>query len=156
MSYTDYASVNNKYLGDTGDKAAFTSSGDAAPLIESAERIIRARLSGFIDPAYQATWLDTNTTPEIIQEIAARLTAALRYRQRSSEDVPGEPNSYAQTLYNEAMDMLTAIVDGKLDIIEVGLVLADSAQRSVLHFYPNDTVQDTDPDSIKFRIGQVF
>lgn len=155
MSYTIYTDVNNKYLGDIGDKAAFTSTMDAAPQMQSAERIIRARLSGFIDPAYQATWLDVNTTPEIIQEIAAKLTAALRYRERTSEDAV-EVSAYAQTLYDEAMADLKAIVDGDLDIVEAGLVLADTAAMSQLHFYPNDSIEEGDPDDVKFRIGQVF
>src|SRR5437879_4762406 len=110
MSYTVYTDINNKYLSDAGDKVAFTSSGDASPLIQSAERIIRARLSGFIDIGYQATWVDTTTTPELIQEIAAKLAAALRYRQRASEDSPDRVSPYAQTLYDEAMANLQAIV----------------------------------------------
>ena len=156
MSYTVYTDVNNKYLGDVGDKAAFTSSNDAAPLIQSAERIIRASLSGFIDPTYQATWVDTTTTPEIIQEIAAMLAAALRYRQRASEDAPDEASSYAQVLYDEAMAMLRSIVNGDMDITEVGLVLASTANMNELHFYPNDSVCDSDPDGVKFQMGAVW
>ena len=152
MSYTTYTDVNNKYLSDAGDKVAFTSSGDAAPLIQSAERIIRARLSGFIDPAYQATWVDITTTPEIIQEIAARLAGSLQYRKRASEDAPDAPSTYAQTLYNEGLAMLDAIVAGNLDITEVGLVLANTSAMSELHFYPNDTAIDTD-DDVKFKMG---
>lgn len=152
MSYTVYTDVNSKYLGDVGDKAAFVSSNDAAPLIQSAERIIRASLSGFIDPTYQASWVDTTTTPEIVQEIAAKLAAALRYRQKASEDAPDTTSSYAQTLYDEAIGMLRGIVDGSLDITEVGLILAGTGSLSELHFYPNDTAIDTE-DDVKFRIG---
>ena len=154
MPYTVYTDANSKYLSDAGDKVAFTSSGDAAPLIESAERIIRARLSGFIDKAYQATWVDTSTTPEIIQEIAAKLAAALQYRRRASEDAT-ETDSYAQTLYNEAIADLQCIVDGDIDITEDGLVLADTANISQLNFYPNDLAIGTE-DDVKFSIGMQF
>lgn len=152
MSYTVYTDVNAKYLSDAGDKVSFTSSNDAIPQIQSAERIVRAQLSGFIDPTYLATWSDTTTTPEIIQEITAKLAAALRYRARASEDNPDEAHSYAQTLYDEAIGMLRDIVNGDMDIIEVGLILADTAAMSQLHFYPNDTAIGTEDDVI-FRIG---
>jgi hypothetical protein len=156
MPYTTYLAVNNKYLSDAGDKVGFTSSGDALANMESAERIIRARLNGFIDPTYMATWVDDTTTPELIQEIAAKLTAAFRYRQRASEDLPDGVAGYAQTLYVEAMDMLAAIINGKLDIVEGGLVLSEAGHLNESHFYPNDTVQDWDYDGVKFRMGAVF
>lgn len=156
MSYVTYTTVNSKYLSDVGDKAAFKSSTDAAPQIESAERIIRGRLSGFIDPAYQASWVDPTTTPEIIQEIAAKLAAAFRYRAAASEDSPDSVSAYAQTLYDEALADLKAIVDGEMDIVEVGLVLANTAAMSELHFYPNDSVDDNDPDGVKFEMGMKF
>ncbi len=156
--YTVYTDCNSKYLSDIGDKVAFTSSGDAAPLIESAGRIIRARLGSFIDSAYMSTWQDTTTTPELIQEIAAKLAAALQYRRRASEDSPDAVSAYAQQLYDEAMASLQCILDGDLEIIDVGLVLTGSggSRLSELHFYPNDTVQDQDPDGVKFQIGQRF
>lgn len=155
--YTVYTDVNNKYLGDIGDKVAFTSAGDAVPQIESAGRIIRARLASFIDSSYMSTWTDTTNTPEIIQEIAAKLAAALQYRRRSSEDVADQVSTYAQTLYDEALADLQGIIDGEIDITDVGLVLSGTGSGlSELHFYPNDTVQDSDPDGVKFQIGMKF
>jgi hypothetical protein len=156
--YTVYTDVNTKYLGDVGDKVAFTSSGDAAPQIESAGRIIRARLGSFIDATYMSTWIDTTSTPEFIQEIAAKLAAALQYRRRASEDVPDAVSAYAQQLYDEAMADLQCILDGDVEIVEVGLVTTGTggSRLSELHFYPNDTVCDPDPDGVKFEIGMRF
>jgi hypothetical protein len=153
--YTVYTDVNSKYLSDAGDKVAFTSSGDATAQIDSAGRIIRARLASFIDSTYMSTWQDTTNTPEIIQEIAAKLAAALQYRRRASEDTPDQVSPYAQTLYDEAFADLKAIQDGDMDIVDVGLVLTGTGSGlSELHFYPNDSVDDFDPDGVKFEIGK--
>jgi hypothetical protein len=102
-----------------------------------ADRVIRGYMAGVFLPATIAAWGDPASTPELIRAIAGRLTAALYYKQRYSEDVPDIP-PYAQELYNEAMSLIQGIKDGTIvlgDVTEVTAV----GQFTSDDFYPNNT-----------------
>lgn len=101
------------------------------------ERIVRGYLAGVVDSAVLATWDEPVNTPSLIRAIAGRLTAALIYRTRYSENRLGDPE-FAQNKYNEAMAMLMGIIAGDipLDTVVVGTEFDNS------WFWPNNT---TDP-----------
>jgi len=154
MAYADYLDANNKYLNDS--VVSFTSNNDFAPELESAERTIRAYLSGRVLPVTVATWVTPAATPEFIREIAAKLAAALRYRRLHAVDVPQEISAYAQQLYDEAIATLTDINNGTLDLVGLGVTDLDSAgMLTPDHFWPNDDAIGT-PDDQKFAMGMEF
>jgi len=110
---------------------------DLARAKEDSERIIRGYLAGIIDAAVLALWADPETTPAQIRAIAGRLTAALLYRLRFSEQSLDDPE-YAQTKYNEAMKMLQDIIAGNLIIDGI----TDTTQFDNTYFEPNDNSDD--------------
>ena len=100
------------------------------------ERIIRGTLAGVVDSAVLATWTTPETTPEQIRAIGGRLTAALIYRTRYSEDSLDDP-MFAQVKYNEAMGMLEKVATGAIEIEGV-----ESTQFDNLYFEPNNNTAD--------------
>ena len=154
MAYSDYLDANNKYLNDS--VASFSSNGDYGPEVNSADRTIRAYLSGRVLPATVALWVDPSSTPEFLRELSAKLAAALRYRRLHSVDVPQEVSSYAQQLYDEVIATLREIHDGTLDLVELGVLDTDSTgMLTPDHFWPNDDAIGT-PDDQKFAMGMEF
>lgn len=82
---------------------------------EYAERIVRGYLSGVVDSAVLALWVDPTSTPDIIREISGMFTAAQIYRLRFGQSSMTDPE-YAQTKYNDAMNLLNGIISGDVDI----------------------------------------
>src|SRR4051794_20397559 len=97
-----------------------TDAGDIAGYQLSVERIVKGYLVGIFSASTMAAWTTPTTTPQIIREVAARMIAGYRYRDRTSEETPGgiEETTYGQRLYNEAMGMLNDIRAGNLDVID--------------------------------------
>lgn len=104
---------------------------DLAKAKEDSERIIRGYLAGVVPSATLATWTTPANTPIEVRAIAGRLTAALLYRLRYSENSLDDPK-YAQMKYNEAMKMI-------MDIVEGNMTIAGVAQNQVddTYFAPN-------------------
>lgn len=109
---------------------------DLAKCKEDAERIIRGFLAGVIDSTVLALWTTPAATPETIRAVAGRLTAALIYRTRFSEQSIDDPQ-FAQNKYDEAMGMLMKVVSG-----EIPLPGVDTTQFDNTYFWPNDTTDD--------------
>jgi hypothetical protein len=149
MAYIDPVDIN-KHLDQT--KLSTTTVGSWTAEGDSAERIIRAKLSGMVDVATFATWVNPTATPEIIREIGGMLVAAQLYGRLYSEDIP-EASSYAQMLYDRAMAMLNGIISGDIDI--VGVVVAASSNLSAANFYPNDNL-DSPKEERKFGMARDF
>jgi hypothetical protein len=82
-----------------------------------ATRIVKAKLSGTFTAATLHGWDNPDDTPPIIRSIAGELVAAYFYRALYSEDETVVP-IYAQTLYNEAIQMLNDIRDGVLVVLD--------------------------------------
>jgi phage gp36-like protein len=101
------------------------------------ERIVRGYLAGVVDTAVLATWIDPDSTPEIIRAITGRLCAALIYRTRYSENRLGDPE-FAQNKYNEAMSLLMGVIAGEIPIDTV-VIGTDFTNE---WFWPNNS---TDP-----------
>jgi hypothetical protein len=116
---------------------------------EDIERIIRGNLAGYVDSAEMVTWVDPDSTPETIRAIGGRLGAAFIYRKRYSEDSLDDPQ-YAQFKYNEAMTMITGIING--DIVLDPDAEAGGISLTTDLFYPNDPLVDPP----KFSVNSIF
>lgn len=121
------------------DKLTVTDANTQTFQIEAA-RIVKSYLSGVFQATTLASWADPDSTPEIIRTIAGELIAAFLYRKRYSEDDTHVPE-YAQTLYNEAINMLNEIRTGLMVVIGPdGEPIEDNQlDMSSEDFYPNDT-----------------
>jgi hypothetical protein len=118
-----------------------TVSSDVSGYQLSVERTIKAYLVGVYTPATLATWATPDSTPAEIREVAGKMIAGLRYRQRTSEENPGgiEDITYGQRLYNEAMATLNDIRQGVAKLVDVtdGSEIATDTGVGP-SFFPND------------------
>lgn len=99
-------------------------------------------------------WLDSGTTPALVQDILALYIAGSEYQRRYSDDNESLQN-YAMWLMRSADSLLKGILDGTLDILEIeGL---PGVRWSANDFYPNDDTGIICPnEDIKFTMGHVF
>ena len=104
-----------------------------------AYRIIKSQLAGVFTPVTLLSWASPAATPSIIRGVAGRLIAAYLYREAYSEDEPTVPE-YAQTLYNEAVAILSAIRAGTMTVVDSSdePVESNSLDMSSDDFYPNN------------------
>lgn len=118
----------------------------------TATRLIKSALSGVFLPTTLHAWQTPATTPGQIREIAGELVAAYLYRELYAEDEPGVPE-YAQTLYNEAIALLTQIRDGSLVVLNANdePIEANTLEMQQVDFWPNDTT-----DGPYFRMSDTF
>jgi len=116
-------------------------------------RLIRGQLVGTFDPTTVAAWTDPLSTPDQIRAIAGRLIAAYMYRSVYAEDL-GDIPPYAQTLYNEAIQMLSDIRNGTTTVVdENGNPISDNQlDMSSDDIFPNNNTTD----GPYFLMGQVF
>lgn len=105
-----------------------------------ADRLIRSRLGGIVDPAVIALWVDPTTTPEIIREVSGLLVAAKLYAESAAED-EADGSAYAQDLYNQAIGILDEIREGISVIIGVDQIQIDTTTIEG-SFWPNNTTQE--------------
>lgn len=110
------------------------------------ERVIKGYLASVFSATTLSAWVSPATTPGEIRAIAGRLIAAFYYSKKVSEDMPDWDRTYPQRLYDEAMKMLTDIIDGEIVLTDVtetpGTVLSGD------FFFP--TAADGEP---KFTMG---
>ncbi len=106
-----------------------------------ATRIVKAKLSGTFTAVTLHSWDTPEDTPPIISSIAGELVAAYLYRALYSEDETVVP-IYAQTLYNEAIQMLNDIRDGFLVVLDENDVPIEGVTTTSMgtgDFYPDNT-----------------
>lgn len=120
-----------------------TNTGDIDGYQLSVERMVKGYLVGIFTPTTLATWSTPTTTPQAVREIAGKLIAGLRYRNRTSEEnaVGVEDINYGQRLYNEAMSALNDIRLGNLTLLDVttgDVVPTDVAVGP--QFFPDDSL----------------
>lgn len=149
----------NTYLD--GNKLVVDATTDN-PYQEQAAVIIKGRLWGIIDPVLITAWdiLDpTKAPPVLIQQIAAKLSAALLYRKTYSEDVPDRVTPYGQALYNEALSELESVALGyiKLYDLPVGSTAVTDEGLTSGMFYPDNNAAILDKaNDKKFRMSDRF
>jgi hypothetical protein len=101
------------------------------------ERTIKGYLSGIFVPTVLASWTDETDTPEVIQDIFAKLAACYIYRTAYAEDIPDE-NNYAMKLYTEAL--------GTLEGIRIGTVVLPDITTDEMNVYTEFTPLDFLPN----------
>lgn len=114
---------------------------DKANMQRDAERIIVAKLAGFLESTTINSWTTPEDTPDIIRAIGGRLAASLIYRVRYSEDALDDPE-FASFKYNEAMSMLEGIIEGNIVIVDpdTGEPITDPTSDFTNEFFtPNST-----------------
>jgi hypothetical protein len=115
--------------------------------------------------AYTSLWVDSSTTPEVVQQVMAMMYAGWYFDRSYSEVVTdSRTTSYGMTLRAWATQLLTDIIRGAVAIAEI-----DPNQPAVAPvFYPTDTSStydawrtNCDPNDVslgpaKFGMGKVF
>jgi len=116
-----------------------------------------------------STWVDADTTPDLLRTIISGLVAARRYNKVYSEsDDAG--NRYANKIENQLNVLLEQVVDGTITLIDVegGSSPAQISANNPV-YWPTDLtgalevfdargilIQPAGSQDIKFRIGQEF
>lgn len=120
-------------------KVAMTDADDDDLQID-AQRIIKSTLAGTFTPTVLFAWDSPSNTPELIRGVAGRLIAAYWYKEKYSEDDTDIP-AYAQSLYDEAIQMLKDIRAGVLTVLDENdePVAISGLETNTTWFWPNDT-----------------
>jgi len=120
------------------------------------------RVLGQLEGRYDtSTWVDVDTTPDLVRQVIALLNAANILYKAYSDQEDGVP--YADRLSNMAESMLLQIVDGTLNLTVGTVVITDDEYASASDaagpaFYPTDTerLEENGVNRIKFEMGTVF
>jgi hypothetical protein len=149
-----FASIEsiNSYLPDGSNQDGPAISADninTANIAFSVERVIRGYLSRVISVGTMASWVDPDSTPEIIQECAAMLIAAqLYFDQVAASSLDIDLRHVSQLLYDRAMAILNGIIEGEIIIVDIPV--ESVASMNLENFFPID---DTDR---AFTLSQQF
>lgn len=143
-----YASLEDITAFLRDDRVRVDDANSKQPNID-AGRIIRARLSGFFAPAVLNTWDSPANTPELIRSIAGRLAAAYLYRSLMSSE-EDTISSYAQQLWNEAIQMLLDITNGNIVVVDATNTPIDTTGANLISFWPDNSTTPL------FSISDVF
>ena len=138
MATTVFASLTDIQAWLQSDKITVDDANSGKQNLE-ATRIIKGQLVGFFEPLVMESWVDPESTPEIIRGIAGRLTAALMHAVIYSEESDREISAYSQWLYSEAMAMLAQIEAGTLVVVDEDGIPIDTTGSGLLSFFPDDT-----------------
>jgi hypothetical protein len=97
-------------------------------------------------------WVTPASTPVMVKQAVSMLYASWVWRRVVAEQHL-DNDSYADKLESMAMMLITGIIGGTVELVEVEGVASDGVGPL---FYPTD-FQDDDPDnSRRFTMGQVF
>lgn len=123
-------------------------------LLTQIEDQVLGMLAGGFDTS---TWLDSSSTPPIVQQILSMLYVSWFYNRQYSEDQE-HVNVYATLLRAEAESLIVGLLDGSITM--PGQPESTEASPS---FYPNDASTAADPTSddtslgpASFSMGTVF
>lgn len=127
-----------------------------ANLLTHTQNEVLARLASSYDVS---GWIDTATTPALVQTIIAKYYAAFYYDRAYSEDIGTNENTWAQRLINNAELLIGGIIDGSIQLLEVTNSTAGEPS-----FYPNDASSSQDAGvgddwslgDAKFSMGTIF
>ena len=107
------------------------------------------------------TWLDANTTPDLVVSVMAMLYCAWLYQSVYAESAEGL-NPWGVHLEEMAMNLMLGMVSGGVDLLDADPI--DETSTMSPSFYPTDAQNASEVDSngnligseIKFTIGMVF
>jgi transcriptional regulator GlxA family with amidase domain len=131
------------------NKVAFADDEDLTYELQRAQNLIKGALVEVYGSAY-TTWVSPETTPGLVQDIAAALCAAWRYAKKYSEE-SSEENSFAVRLEANSMAALDGVASGKYVLVEAGVT--PGTQITSDDFFPNDSSSDYDAASGEFGEG---
>lgn len=101
---------------------------------------ILGRLAQTFSQAVVGTWVDTTTTPAIVQQIIAMYYAGWYYDRQFSEVVTDESQtSYGATLRQWASTLLEDVIRGSVELADVAAVPSAGVK-----FYPTDASSTRD------------
>lgn len=108
-------------------------------------------------PTEVLTWIDTNTTPQLVKSIISMLYAGWLYDTTYSENP--DDNGYADRLRANAQTLIDGIVEGTTILTDV----PSAPDVSAPEFFPTDAstaacpTDDNPSDGpMKFTMGKVF
>jgi hypothetical protein len=124
------------------------------PMLTMIENQVLGTLSAGFDTS---TWLDTSTTPPIVQQILAMLYVSWFYNRQYSEDQE-HVNVYSTLLRAEAESLIQGLLTGS--VLMPG---QPNSTETAPSFYPTDsssaltpTTDDTSLGDAKFSMGRIF
>jgi hypothetical protein len=110
------------------------------------------------------TWVDNNTTPELVKQCIAMMYAGWYYDRQYSEMVAAEGTSYGTVLRVYAETLIDGIISGSVELVEILPNMPETAPT----YYPTDisstsealwTNTNRDDNSLgpaKFGMSKVF
>lgn len=120
-------------------------------LDQTARDVVFGRVSQVYDVS---TWVDSVTTPSLIQRICSMLIAAWMYERQYSEDLPIDATNWGVKLETWANSLMQQIVD-KVLLLPDTPVPVGSLGAPI--FFPTDDQETDDQGSeTKFLMGKVF
>lgn len=120
------------------DKALVDDANTQKPNIE-ATRIVKGSLAGLFAPIVIASWIDPDSTPDLIRGVTGRLAAAFFYASLYSEESDRDISVYARWLYDGAMAEIDRILAGTLTVTDADEIPVDTEGSGLLSFFPDDT-----------------
>lgn len=139
--------VVNQILAGIEDINAFLpdlieiSDGKDRQLQIDTNRVVKSQLAGVFTPLVLTGWDVPANTPQLIRGIAGRLIAAKYYAKEFSQETTNIPQ-YSQSLYNEAISMLSMIKSGALVVVgddDVPIPTGDGADLTSADVFPNNS-----------------
>lgn len=128
---------------------------DDGDLSEQIEEYVLSRVEGTYDTS---AWIDKDTTPDLVRQVIAILTAGLILRKAYSDQDDIIP--YADKLEIMGEARLVQIEEGKLTLTIGAIVIQGSTASAAAGpvFFPTETERlDSDsPHKIVFEMGTVF
>jgi len=123
-------------------------------LLTQVENQVLGMLAGGFDTS---TWLDSSTTPPIVQQILSMLYVSWFYNRQYSEDQE-HVNVYATLLRAEAESLIQGLLDGSITMPG-----QPESTESAPTFYPTDassaqqpTFDDMSLGDASFSMGRLF
>lgn len=113
--------------------------------------LVLGRLADTFAATVTSTWVDNNTTPEIVKQVIAMMYAGWYYDRQYSEMVAAEGTSYGMVLREYAETLIEGLISGSIILVEV----PPGQPETLPEFYPNDAsstsdalLNNTNPDDI--------
>lgn len=112
---------------------------NTASIVVNVERYIKAYLAKVV---VTSGWTTPDVTPSTVQLVASMLSAAqLFFNSTGASSLDVDDRSYAQVLYDRAIELLHGIVDGTIDIDGDNDGSVGEVSKYLLTFWPDNTTE---------------
>jgi hypothetical protein len=93
------------------------------------------------DPSFGTpTWIDQNSTPELVRQVISMIYAGWFYDRQYSEVLATQGNSYGLVLRTSAETILAGIISSSIQLVE----LLPNLPTTAPVFYPTDNSSTTE------------